>query len=171
MRRNKPVFAVRMIGEIRVETHAHVAYLHSSMSYGIICWGNASNKATVCRVQKRIIRPICGVYARTAGRNLFKERGIRTTASQYIHCLMQYVVNSEAQFPSNSSVHNINTRYNNNRHTDLQSPTLAQQRGTIARNKHRHESASNHQERGCKQTAVETQFERHSDELHPILHR
>lgn len=126
---NKSIFAMRMmsdIGDIKIKKLAYFAYFHSIMSYGIIFWGNSSNQPKVFRVQKRVIRLICGVNSRTSCRNLFKELGILTTASQYIYSLMKFVANNESLFPTNSSVHNINTRSKNNLHKDLKSLTLVQ---------------------------------------------
>lgn len=62
---------------------------HSVMSYGILAWGNGSDVWKIFLVQKKAIRAMLGLTARTSCRGHFKSQGILTTAGTYIfRCLI-----------------------------------------------------------------------------------
>jgi len=54
------------------------------MTYGVIFWGNPTDRNKVFKLQKRAIRPITNSSNRTSCRRLFKELGILPLPSQYI---------------------------------------------------------------------------------------
>jgi hypothetical protein len=51
-----------------------------------------------------------GAYPRTPCRSLFKKLEILPVPCQYVFSLMNFFVNNEENFQTNSSVHSINTR-------------------------------------------------------------
>ena len=59
---------------------------HSLLWFGILFWRGAGGKLTtrILRIQKRVIRSMVGVSARTSCRQLFKELNILTLVSLYI---------------------------------------------------------------------------------------
>ena len=87
---------------------------HSTMSYGILFWGNSSQNSVIFKLQKRAIRTMIGSGHRETYRNLFVELKIMPLALQYIHSLLLFVVNNKSYFILNSAYHDSNTRHKNN---------------------------------------------------------
>jgi hypothetical protein len=85
-------------------------YFHSIVKYGIIFWGNSPSSRKIFTLQKKIIRIMIGAHPRTSCRRLFKKLEILPVPSQYIYLLMNFFVNNQEDFQTNSSIHNINTR-------------------------------------------------------------
>jgi len=88
----------------------YFAYFHSIASHGIIFWGNSFYS------KKRIIRIMVGAHPRTSCRRLFKKLEILTVRSQFIYSLMSFFIGNQEKFQTNSSEHNINTRYKHHLH-------------------------------------------------------
>jgi hypothetical protein len=88
-------------------------YFHSIMKYGIIFWGNSTYVCRVFTLQKRIIRIMSGVGAKSLCRNLFKILDILPVSCQYISSLMMFVIDNQENFQTNLSVHGLNTRSKN----------------------------------------------------------
>jgi hypothetical protein len=102
-------YAVRSvfhISNINTLKSIYFAYFHSIIQYGIIFWGNSSNSRTIFTLQKKIIRIMVGAHPRTPCRNLFKKLEILLVPRQYIS-LMNFFVNNQENFQTNSSVHSI----------------------------------------------------------------
>jgi hypothetical protein len=55
-----------------------------------------------------------GRRRRDSFRNVFKELEILPLASQYILCLMLFLIKNRKEFIANSEIHGINTRQQNN---------------------------------------------------------
>jgi IS1 family transposase len=86
------------------------SYFHSIIQYGIILGGNSSNSRKIFTLQKKIIRIMVVAHPRTPCRNLFKKLDILPVPCQYIVSLMNFFVNNQENFQTNSSVHSTNTR-------------------------------------------------------------
>jgi len=56
----------------------------SLVRYGIIFWGVENESISVFKLQKRVIRTMCGVGKSTSYRQLFKDCKILTVTSLYI---------------------------------------------------------------------------------------
>jgi hypothetical protein len=67
-------------------------------------------------LQKRIVRIIAGVKSRNSCRNLFMRLEILPHPCEYIFTLMNFVVNNQEHFQTNSAVHCVNTRNRNHLH-------------------------------------------------------
>ena len=87
-------------------------YTHQGKGYFflLIFWGNSSNRKKTFTLQKIIIRIMVGAHPRTSCRRLFKKSEILTVPNQYIYSLISFFIENQEKFPTNSSVHNINTR-------------------------------------------------------------
>jgi len=72
------------------------------MTYGVIFWGNSTDRNNVFKLQKRAIRLITNASNRTSCRRLFKELGIFPLQSQYILSLALFVVKNIEIFTPNS---------------------------------------------------------------------
>ena len=94
----------------------YYAYFHAIMSFGIIFWGQSPDNSKVLLLQKRVMRAMMGCGARDSCRGLFVELGILTLPSQYIFCLLLFVVKNKKLFSSNEDLHTINTRQQLNLH-------------------------------------------------------
>jgi len=88
----------------------YFSYFHSVMTYGVIFWGNSTDRNKVFKLQKRAIRLITNSSNTTSCRRLFKELGILTLQSQYILSLALFVVKNMEIFMPNSDIHTKNTR-------------------------------------------------------------
>ena len=108
----------------------YFSYFHSIMSYGIIFWRNSNFCNNVFKIQKRIIRIITNKSKRDSCWQLFKQLQILKLPSQYMFSLFVYVAKHRDLFLSNSDIHNINTRYNDNLHLPTTNLTLVQ-RGVL----------------------------------------
>jgi len=89
------------------------------MSYGVIFWGLFPDSVKVLLLQKRVIRTMMGCGRRDSCRTIFQELGILTLPSQYIFCLLLFVVKNSKLFSVNKDLHLINTRQQSNLHQPL----------------------------------------------------
>jgi len=107
----------------------HYSYFHSTMTYGLIFWGNSHYSNIIFRLQKRIITNIVGIRGRDSGREHFYKLKILPIQSQYIISLLLFVINNRDYFKVNSEIHNINTRTKSNQHQPI-SKLSTYQKGT-----------------------------------------
>jgi hypothetical protein len=94
----------------------YFSYFHSILSYGIIFWGNSAHSKYIFKIQKGTIRVVTNSGMRDSYRELFKNLQILPLASQYIFCLLMFLVRNRELFKLNSDIHHITTRYNNDFH-------------------------------------------------------
>jgi hypothetical protein len=64
---------------------------HSTLLYGIIFWGQASNSKRLFLLQKRVLQIMTRHGNRSSCRNLFKQLGILPLNSQYIYSILLFV--------------------------------------------------------------------------------
>ena len=81
------------------------------------------HSSIIFKMQKRVIRTMMGCGYRESCRKLFVELKILPLASQYIFCLLLFVVNNRNHFIPNSVYHDSNTRQRN--YLNLPQATLA----------------------------------------------
>ena len=98
-------------------------HVHSTISYGVIFWGNSQSAIKVLKLQKKIIRIITNTNPRDSCREGFKKMQILTLYSQYVYSLILLVVNNKYLFTTNNKIHEHNTRNNNNLHPALSNLT------------------------------------------------
>jgi hypothetical protein len=101
---------IRQYTDIATARTVYFSYFHSIMSYGILLWGKAADIETVFILQKRAIRAIYCLTARTSLKDLFKEIKILTVASQYIYNCILYTRQNINSYRKHSDNHSINTR-------------------------------------------------------------
>jgi hypothetical protein len=78
-------YAVRSlyhISNINTLKSIYFAFFHSIIKYGIIFWGNSSNRKKIFTLQKKIIRIVVGAQPRTTCRSLFKKLEILPVSCQ-----------------------------------------------------------------------------------------
>jgi IS1 family transposase len=98
------------ISNINTLMSTYFTYFQFIIKYGIIFWGNSSNSRKIFTLLKKIIRSMVGARPRTPCRSLFKKLGILPVPCQYLFSLMNFFVNNQENFQTNSSVHCIKTR-------------------------------------------------------------
>jgi IS1 family transposase len=86
------------------------------MKCGIIVWGNSHNSEIIFTLQKRTVGIIAGVKSRNSCRNLLMTLEILPLPCKYIFTLMNFAVNNQEHFQTNSAVHSVNTRNRNHLH-------------------------------------------------------
>jgi hypothetical protein len=96
----------------------YYAHVHSIMRYGVIFWGNSPGAKKVFKLQKKIIRIITHTRPRDPCKEIFKNTEIMT-----LYSIILFVVNNKYIFTTNSAVHKLNTRNNNNLHPALSNLT------------------------------------------------
>jgi len=130
---NKACYAIRAVKSCMspdVLRTIYFSYVHSLISYGIIFWGNSRFSTNIFKIQKRIIRIITNTGRRDSCRQLFKQLQILPLPSQYIYSLLVFVNKNRELFLSNSEIHELNTRSNQNLHLPSTNLTLVQ-RGVL----------------------------------------
>jgi hypothetical protein len=110
MRRLSPILNIQTLRTV------YFAYFCSLVNYGIIFWGNTSSMCKVFLTQKRILRIMLGISPQSFCSKWFKKLEILPIPSLYICSLMLFLVDNMHYFQTNSSVHDINTRYKNQLH-------------------------------------------------------
>jgi hypothetical protein len=88
----------------------YFAYFHSVMKYGVIFWVNFPSSEIIFTLQKRNVRIIADVKSRNSCRNLVTSLEILPLSCEYIFTSMNFVVNNQEHFQTNSAIHSVNTR-------------------------------------------------------------
>jgi hypothetical protein len=96
------------------------------MSYGLIFWGNSTDSDDIFKIQKRIIRIITNSNKTASCRELFKILNILPLQSQYIYSILLFIIKNKDQYSTNSHMHSINTRQNNNLYVPAANLTVYQ---------------------------------------------
>jgi IS1 family transposase len=93
----------------------YFAYFHS-----IFCCkffgGNFPNSKMMFTLQKRNVRIIAGVMSKNSCRKPFMRLQIFPLPCEYIFSLMNFVVNNQELFQTNSAIHSVNTRNRDHLH-------------------------------------------------------
>lgn len=97
----------RLRGIVSMDTLviAYHAYVASTLRYGIIFWGNCSQKESVFKAQKRIIRSMCGLKTTDSCKPYFKKFKILTLPCLYIYEVGVFVKSNPKLFLKASEVH------------------------------------------------------------------
>lgn len=90
--------------------NSYYALFHSHMSYGVALWGNSTNSIQIFRLQKRVIRILCGVGYRDTCKPHFIRLNILTLPALYILNQLLEVHKTKSYLTVNSDCHNYGTR-------------------------------------------------------------
>jgi IS1 family transposase len=85
----------------------------------------------ILNLQKRTVTIIAGVKSRNSCRNLFMRLEILPLPCEYTFTLMNYVVNNQEHFQTNSAIHSVNTRHRDHLHRPTANPSCFQKRDTV----------------------------------------
>jgi hypothetical protein len=85
----------------------YFAYVHSIMSYKIICGGNQPYSEKIFKIQKSVIRIITNSRMRDSCRELFQRLEILHLYSQYIFSLSIFVIKNKYLYNTNNQIHKI----------------------------------------------------------------
>jgi hypothetical protein len=102
----------------------YYTYFHSLMTYGIIFWGSSPYSINIVWLQKKIITT--NSKNRDSCRNLFKNPNIFTFISQYLYCLLYFVITNRDQYTTNPTIHGRNTRQGYDFHRTISNLSLYQ---------------------------------------------
>lgn len=105
----------KMVSQETVLT-TYYGIVQSRLTYGIIFWGWSAGISRILLLQKRIIRSIAGASFRTTCRPLFRSFKILTIPALYIYQSILYAIANKHAHPTNSSIHNHDTRIRSNFH-------------------------------------------------------
>jgi hypothetical protein len=94
----------------------YFAYFHFLMKYGIFLGGDSPNSKMIFTLQKRTVRIISGIKSRNACRNLFMRLESLPLPCEYKFTLINFVVNNQDHFQTNSAIHSVNTRNRDHHH-------------------------------------------------------
>ena len=97
--------------DIEVLRMVYFANFQSVTDYGIIYGGNSTSSSQISLLQKKIIRIMIRVSPKFLCRGLFRKMDILNFPCFYIFSLKLLLLNNFNNFHTNSSVHEINTRY------------------------------------------------------------
>jgi hypothetical protein len=87
----------------------YFAYFHSLIKYGIILGENSPDCKKVFTLQKKIVRIVVGIKPWNSCRDLFKRLQILPLPCEYTFSLINFIINSQEHFQTNSAVHSVNT--------------------------------------------------------------
>lgn len=111
----KFIYPLRRLKNISSDQTALLAfhsYIMSNLRYGLIKWGNSSNKDRIFRLQKKCIRSIYGINQMESCRPYFIDNRILTFPSLYIYEVCIFVKNNPDLFPvKKSTTQAIRTKY------------------------------------------------------------
>jgi hypothetical protein len=88
----------------------YFAYMHSSLKYGILFWGNIRNLKKVFKLKKRAIRLIANISSTANCKPYFEKLKIMTLPYIYIYEILLYTKRSLSKFETNSMFHSHVTR-------------------------------------------------------------
>lgn len=86
---------------------AYYGYIHSHISYTVLCWGRSAHASKVFAVQRRCVRVIAGRRYTECCKGAFVSLGILTLPSIYILTFLIHVKNH-----LNDYTHNSDLKYN-----------------------------------------------------------
>ena len=89
-------------------------------------WGKLPHSTGIFKIQKRIIRIMTKSRNRDSCRQLFKRLEILPLQSQYIFCVLLFVVKNKDLYTTKQEIHNITTRSYTNLHPPVCNLTLFQ---------------------------------------------
>lgn len=99
---NKFVFALRKLAHISsIETalSAYHGYISSILRYGIVFWGNSTNREMVFKSQKRCVRAIFNINCRESCRSIFQKYKILPVPCIYIFEMALFVKLNLDKYP------------------------------------------------------------------------
>ena len=97
----------------------YFAHFYSQISYGIIFWGSSSSVRNVSIIRNKAIRIMLRLGPRNHCREGFKKLDVLTVPYLCIYALMLHAVKYLNIYQTNSSVHGMNTRQQNELHIPL----------------------------------------------------
>jgi len=102
----------------------YYAYVYSTMSYGIMFWGNSFESEDVFRAQKRIVRVMVGADTLTPCRPIFSKLNVLPFPCIYILKMLLYVKTNLSKFTVFNINHNYSTRHQNIIHYPIHRTSL-----------------------------------------------
>jgi len=86
----------------------------SLVRHGIIFWRVENESVSIFKLQKKMIRTMCGVGKSTSCRQLFKDCKILTVTSLYVFEVLCFLKKYKSAIQNNVQIHDHNTRTNMN---------------------------------------------------------
>jgi hypothetical protein len=111
----------------------YFSYVHSTMSYRVIHWGNLPYSNSIFKDTKRTIWIMMNAKYTDSCHPLFKKLDILPLHSQYIFSSSTFVVTNTDAFKLNAATHNIDTRQGFDLHPSITHLTKAQKRVCYSR--------------------------------------
>lgn len=88
----------------------YYGWVYPHLSYGIVCWGQATDIGRVLICQKRVLRVMFGLSRMDSCRGLFRNNGIMTVISVYLYKLLIYIHVNKNKFVTRNEIHSHFTR-------------------------------------------------------------
>jgi hypothetical protein len=92
-------------------------YSHSILSYDIVFWHNSAYSYNSFKIHESINRIIMNARNRDFCSQLFTKPKILPLKSQYIFSLLLFAAKHRHSYESNSTIHNINTKFSSDLRT------------------------------------------------------
>nr|CAI5823723.1 unnamed protein product [Callosobruchus analis] len=99
---------------VNILLNAYYAYVHSHLSYAILCWGHSPHASSVFSAQRRCIRTIVNLKQEDCCKHAFRDLKILTFPSVYILSCLLYTHTHTDNFTTHNAVHSYSTRNRNN---------------------------------------------------------
>jgi hypothetical protein len=91
---------------------AYFAFFQSTLSYGLLLWGNSAHVRDILLLQKKAIRTISYSDRLAHCRPLFVEYRIQTVINLYIYSVLLYTKKNLTVHQLRKDIHSYNTRSN-----------------------------------------------------------
>lgn len=111
---SKNIFIIRNLKNIvsgEVLLRAYYGYIHTHLTYAVLCWGHSSHMSEVFTVQRRCVRVMAGLRSDLCCRHSFVNLGILTLPCLYILTCLKHIKKNLNRYSSHSDIHSYNTRH------------------------------------------------------------
>lgn len=103
---------------------AYHAYVSTTLRYGVIFWGNSTDREMAFKAQKKCLRAVCMIRNTESCKPLFTNLKILTLPSLYIYEVTMFIKNNHNQFETVSSKRHQDTLKSKSHQTTLYSKSF-----------------------------------------------
>lgn len=114
---NKNTFLIRNLKDIvsaKVLLSAYYGYIHTHLTYAVLCWGHSPHASKIFAVQRRCLRLLAGLRPRQCCKQAFLNLGVLTFPCIYILTCLIYLKKNLNSYLSHGDIHHYNTRSRQN---------------------------------------------------------
>lgn len=111
---SRNIFIIRNLRNIvssEVLLKAYYGYIHTHLTYAVLCWGHSSHMSEAFTIQRRCLRVMAGLRSDQCCRRAFVGMGVLTLPCIYILSCLKHVKKNFNSYSSHGDIHSYNTRH------------------------------------------------------------